>query len=229
MKAYLLHPEQDFDLTRKLPPNADVLSQDLELDTLLGAMADGDEFLFMVAQRAVLLSLTDPATIVYRQRVLADCLAQPSPVRELYEIAVTAIASEKKIYGWIFRDSPDTILHRPVQVLDLFVDQFKVLRKFAEEHAQCFESEGFTRLFDMLCKELSDEYINEVEWHLRELKFRRGTLISAGLGTGNKGVHYVLGGCGSRGGYSASHLAADRVTASRSPTATRAVFMLYPT
>ena len=192
MKAFLMHPDQDFDLARELPPNADILSQDLELDTLLGAMAGSDTFLFDVAQRAVLLSLTDPATIVYRQRILADCLAQPSAARELYEIAVAGIEGERKIFGWIFRDSPDSTLRRSVQVLDFFVGHLKTLRKFAEDHVENFESEGFTRLFRMLSKELGDEYISEVEGHLRELKFRRGTLISAGLGTGNKGVHYVL-------------------------------------
>ena len=36
------------------------------------------------------------------------------------------------------------------------------------------------------------EYLQVVEGQLKELGFRRGTLISAGLGRGNKGAGYVL-------------------------------------
>jgi hypothetical protein len=39
MKAYLLHPGRDFDLTAGLPAGHQDLIQDLELATLLQAMA----------------------------------------------------------------------------------------------------------------------------------------------------------------------------------------------
>jgi hypothetical protein len=188
-----MHPGQDFDLTGDLPPNAAILSQDLELGTLLLAMADGDTFVHEMAERALLLSLTDPTAIGYRQRILADCLAQPAAVRELYELAVASVEGERTAYfGWTLRDSPDTILARSVAVLGFFTGQLKLLRGFAEEHMDQFGSEGFSQLFGMLIKELSDDYFGEIEWHLRELKFRGGTLISAQLGKGNKGTGYVL-------------------------------------
>lgn len=195
MKAFLMHADQDFDLDRQPPPSAGALIQDLELGTVLGAMAAGDQFTFDVAQSAILSGLTDPAAIVYRQQILADCLAQPPVVRELYNIAVAGVEGEKKIYFGIFaHHSPDVILHRSVQVLEFFVGLLKALRTIADEHAGSFRSEGFTRLFAMLSEELGDEYFSEVEGHLRELKFQRGTLISAEVGTGNKGTHYVLRG-----------------------------------
>lgn len=188
-----MHRDQDFDLQRELPPNAGALAQDLELGTLLSAMAAGDAFVLDVAQKALLSSLTDPAAIVYRQQVLGDCVAQPQVVRELYNLAVAAVEGEKKVYFGLFaHSSPDTILHRSVQVLEFFAGLLKTLRAIAEQHAGSFASEGFTRLFAMLSEELSDEYFSEVEGHLRELKFQRGALISAGVGTGNRGIHYVL-------------------------------------
>ena len=187
-----MHADQDLDLERKLPPSADELIQDLELGTLLRAIAAGDQFLLDVALKTVLASLTDPEAIVYRQHVLADCLAQPSVVREIYDIAMEAVVREKKEYFGLFRDSPDTILYRSVRVLELFVSLLRRLRTIADEHAADFRSEGFTRFFAMLSKELGDEYFSEVEDHLRELKFRRGILISAGVGKGSKGIDYVL-------------------------------------
>jgi hypothetical protein len=193
MKAFLMHPDQDFDLQQELPPKAGALTQDLELGTLLRAMASGDQFLFDIAERALLSSLTEPAAIVYRQQILGDCLAQSSVIRDLYNLAVTAVEGEKRVYFGLFaHSSPDTILHRSVQVLEFFADLLRTLRTIAEEHSGSFGSEGFTRLCAMLSEELGDEYFSEVEGHLRELKFQRGSLISAGVGTGNKGIHYVL-------------------------------------
>ena len=80
--------------------------QDLELETLLRAMAAGDELIFDVAKRALLLSLRDPEAIVYRQQVLTDCLEHPEVVRELYSLAGEALKAEKGIWGSLLRDSP---------------------------------------------------------------------------------------------------------------------------
>src|SRR6266568_3245516 len=117
MKAFLMYQDHDFDLQRKLPPHAQALTQDLELHTLFNAMAPGDKFLFEVAKKAVLSGLhTDLDTIRYRQHILKDCLKNASIVRDIYDIAVEAIESEKKQYFGIFRDYPDVILSRSIEV-----------------------------------------------------------------------------------------------------------------
>ena len=69
-----MYRDRDFDLGQDLPPQAVALTQDLELDTLFGAMAAGDKFLLEVAKKAVLATLHEPEAILYRQHVLADCL-----------------------------------------------------------------------------------------------------------------------------------------------------------
>ena len=191
MKVFLMYRDQDFDLAQQLPPNAAALTQDLELHTLFNAMALGDTFLFDVAKTALLASLNDPGAIVYRQHVLADCLDQPAIVRQIYDLAVEALQAERKVWGF-WAKSPDSILAHSVQVVELLVDFLKQLRKIAEEDAGKFGSEGFTRLFAMLAHELDDDYFQTIAGHLRELKFRRGVLITARLGTGNKGTSYVL-------------------------------------
>ena len=193
MKAFLMHRDHDFDQQRKLPPNEQALIQDLELNTLFDAMALGDKFLLEVIKKAVLSGLdNDLDTIIYRQDVLKDCLKNPSIVRDVYDIAVESIEREKKVYFGIFGRHPDTILHRSIEVLQLFVGTLRKLRDIADAHADKFESEGFTALFAMLKKELTDEYFASVQNHLKELKFRNGVLISAELAIGNKGANYML-------------------------------------
>ena len=192
MKVYLMHPDRDLDLEQPLPANADALIQDLELDTLFDAMARGDTYVRELARTCLLLSLTDPEAIRYRQRVLSDCLHQPAVVRELYELAIEGLESKRKAQLLWFRDSPDTLLAKSVRMLELLTDVLKRVRKLADEHAEALRSDGFSRLLATLSRELDDEYLKTVEGHLRELKFRRGSLISAELGPGNRGKHYVL-------------------------------------
>jgi hypothetical protein len=192
MKAFLMYPDRDFDTERELPANEPDLSSDLELDIMLRAMAAADKFLFEVARHAIHSGLVSSADIAYRQQVLADCITQPDVIRDLYDVALAAVTAEKKVIGWIFRDSPDTILHRTHQVLRIYVDVFHRLRDIADAGAGSFRSDGFTRFFAMIATELNDDYFAEMEAHLSELTFRRGALISAGLGKGLKGTGYVL-------------------------------------
>jgi DNA mismatch repair ATPase MutS len=214
MKAFLMYRNRDFDphqlLTRRekelrhrdadqealslkqsLPWNHEALTQDLGLDILVRAMAGEDRFLSEACKIAVLSSLTDLDTIRYRQRVFSDCLTNEQIVREIYQLAIEAIAGERKNY-WGFVRYPSGILHRAVDVLQMFVGVLRKLRDIADYSADKFKSDGFTRLFVMLRDELSDDYFQEIETHLKRLKFRRGVLISAELGRGNKGKSYAL-------------------------------------
>ncbi len=187
-----MHRDSDLDLEQPLPANAEALIQDLELDTLLDAMARGDDYLRELVSKCLLSSPADPEAILYRQRILGDCLEHPAVVRQMYDLAIEALESKRKAQLFWFRDSPDTLLHKSVRMLELLTEALKQLRKLADEHAAAFRSDGFTRLFATLVRELDDDYLQTVEDHLRELKFRRGALISAELGRGNRGTHYVL-------------------------------------
>ncbi len=187
-----MHPDRNFNL-RDLPPNEADLAKDLELDVLLQAMADGDQFLYAVARCGVHSCLASPAEIVYRQHVLADCIARPSVVRDMYQVGAAAVTGEKKLFGWLFvHNSPDSILRRATEAMELFVGALRRLRDIADAHGAGFRSEGFTRFFSMLAAELDDDYFAEMQAHLSELAFRSGMLISAELGKGSKGVGHVL-------------------------------------
>jgi DNA mismatch repair ATPase MutS len=211
MEAFLMHRDRDFDpqqilarrareirreqgpnLEQLLPWNERALRQDLGLDILFNAMAADDNFLFEVAEVAVLSSVTDLDTIRYRQHVFWDCSKHESIVRDIYQLTIEAIEGERKNYFSFFARYPSGILNRAVSVLQMFVGMLEKLRAIADRHAEKFESDGFSRLFAMLRQELSDEYFARIKTHLKQLKFNRGVLISAELGQGNNGTNYVL-------------------------------------
>jgi len=214
MKAFLMYRDRDFDaqqllarrerevrsrtsdksldLQQILPPSEAALTQDLGLDILFNAMANGDTFLFEVAKVAVLRGVTDPQIIVYRQRILRDCLRHAAIVRAMYQIAIEAITEERKNYWSSFGRYPAGTLHHAVEVLQMFVGKLKRLRRIADQYANQFQSNGVLRLFAMLRAELDDDYFAKIGDHLKRLKFRSGVLLSAELGKGNKGTNYVL-------------------------------------
>jgi hypothetical protein len=191
MKAHLLYEDQDFDFGAELPPNHEDLIQDLELSTLLQAMALGDDFLYAVSMRVLLASVDDPATILYRQRVLADCIAEPEIIREMYAIAVGALEDRRGIWGYSSQ-FPSSILSGAVNQLEACFVRLKALRKLADEHGERFRSDGLTTLFRTVQRELSDDYFQTISYHLKQLRFRDGVLISAQLDRDNSGIGFVL-------------------------------------
>jgi DNA mismatch repair ATPase MutS len=213
MKVLLMHRDRDFELyelpstnryARRQEPdrntllrailwNAPTLTQDLELNTLLRAMAGADEFVFAVAQQAILSGLrNDGKTILYRQAILKDCLKNPGVATGLYNL-MTAVTEETRRQWWgLSSDHPGSMLYGSVDLMETFLDVLRKIRGVAEENAQSFESEGFTSLFAMLRKELHEEYLSTIKNHLKELKFRKGALLSAELGDSNEGANYML-------------------------------------
>ncbi|MEX1124930.1 MAG: DNA mismatch repair protein MutS [Acidimicrobiia bacterium] len=171
-------------------PNAEILTADLELGTLLVAMAAGDGFLWEVANQTLLRPLLDPEAIRYRQRAVVDCLKNPEVIRELYDIAVTAVEDQRKGYFGFFRDNPDSTLSGGIRLLELLVPMLRQLRAVADRHLTAFASPAFVRLFTMLKQELSYIYLDAVETHVRNLQPRRGVELAAGVGRVGEAVDY---------------------------------------
>jgi DNA mismatch repair ATPase MutS len=192
MKVFLMYPDRDFDAEQELPANADMLTQDLELNTLFQAMALGDEYLYKAAQRGVFSSLDAPEAIRYRQEILQDCLKHAEVVRQIYRIPIQSIENRQRHWLGIFTQYPSGILSGALEMLEMFFALLRELRQIADEHGEGFESRGFRRFFAMIQQELDDDYFDVVAQHFKELSFRRGVVLSAELGEGNTGKNYLL-------------------------------------
>ncbi|MBN2116498.1 MAG: hypothetical protein JW730_08005 [Anaerolineales bacterium] len=192
MNVFLMYPDRDYDAKQSIPPNAEALTEDLELNILFNAMTRGDDFLFDAARQSILSGLDSPDFIRYRQAILQDCLTHPEVIRQIYRIPIQSIENKRRHWMGIFSRYPSSVLHGGRELLTMFVGLLKTLKQIADEHAADFESEGFKRFFSMIQQELSDDYFALVESHLKTLQFRDGVLVSAELGTGNEGANYVL-------------------------------------
>lgn len=194
MNVYLMYKDRDFDLEQDTPWNGPDLVQDLQLDPVLNTMAAGDEFLYEVARIALLSGLGNvPDVIEYRQAVLRDCLKNPSTVEKLYKLAVSVIG-DKKVSHWTagITYSSWSVLSRAVETLQVFLGTLRTLKSISDEDAGKFESEGFQKFFAGIKREITGEYLTEIEENLRELNLRDEVLIGARLGRGNRGSNYIV-------------------------------------
>jgi MutS domain V len=201
MKVLLMHPDRDFHPAPDVSGPQTALLQDLEVEILLQAMAQGDEFLYRVAKGTMLDSLAETAAILFRQDILRDCLAQADVVRKLYDLPLQAAANKQRQWLGIFSRYPSGIVSGGRQMLEMHFELFARMRALATENRSKFQSAGFRRFFSMLERELSAEYIERVNRNLGLLRFRRGVVLSAELGQANKGTHYVLRARSQDGGF----------------------------
>jgi DNA mismatch repair ATPase MutS len=214
MKAYLMFRDRDFDPDLRLiviaspfprrdvlppgpwedlPPLSQALFQDLQLEPILQAMAGEDPFLYEVSRRAILSGATlDRDTTLYRQGVLRDGLKNPTVLRDIYRLAIEANEAVRKSGGWLGSNYPSGILGRSIEAMKSYMEALRRLRDIAKFSAPDFNSEGFSRLFEMLRSELGDAYFAEVAAHLKRLRFRYGVPISAEVGPDCKARNYVL-------------------------------------
>lgn len=193
MKVFLMHPDRDFAREPPLAANAEDLVQDLELDTLLDAMAGGDDFLREVAHRAVLSSLANGVdTIRYRQDVLRDCLEHADVIRRLYDISLEPLEHRRELYVWLGSRYPSSTLSSAVRLLRALNEVLKKLVELTRTQAASFHSTGFCKFFARIETELDNDYFRSASQQLEELRLANGMLFSAELDDGNRGTAYTL-------------------------------------
>jgi MutS domain V len=194
MRAQLLIRDGEFDWSKPLPWNAETLESDLSLHTLFTAMADNDPTILEAVQKVVFGATTSVReTILFRQDVIRESLHHEAMVRELYTIATEAMEKAKKRYlGSTLSRYPHWLLGDAVEQMEIFAEHLRRVRIIADRHSRHFRSQGWVSFFGRLQDELDDAYFQTMAAHLRVLKMRGPTLLSAGLNNWSRPADYVL-------------------------------------
>jgi len=172
------------------PPTADDTIRDLGLDLVIRAMAREDPTLERSARAALAAPLTDPAAIAYRQGVLADSLAHPGVVREMYARAREASDGVREAVGGL-RIGPESVLRGAIEALRISLPILTWMRGVARREGKAFESEGFRLFFAAVEEGLDDEFFAAAERHVAELGHRRVATLTARVGRTAQGTDYV--------------------------------------
>ena len=180
----------------QIPPQWAEVARDLEVDKLVDAMADGDDYVRKIAG-AVLAAASGTGAAVrvrHRQDALRDVLAHTPEVRELYRRVIEAIESRKQhiVSLDLLAQHPGWTLHSAIDMLQVLLAHLQRLREFAKPLEAAFASVAFRDLFAQLRTEIDEAWMAEARTELTALGFRDGMLFGASLGAGNHIAVQVL-------------------------------------
>jgi hypothetical protein len=192
VRIRLLHPDHHLDPDVEVVPHAAALTEDLGLDVVLDAMAAGDRRV-RTAARAVLLAPPDTVEVVRRrQGAVADALAVPDTVRELYRVVTQGLEAAQRSSVGLFRDAPDPLVRRGVERLGVLVGVLRRVRELLEASRPHVGGEAWTALVDDAVATFDEPHLAEVEDHLDALSFPRGVQFRARVGRGGLPTGHVL-------------------------------------
>lgn len=175
-------------------PHGEHLVLDLGLEPIILAGADGDEVVQEVLGSALVRPLTNASDILFRQGVMQDFLQHPDLLHSLYDVTGRAIAAEHEArrHSLSMFDRPGSRLHDSVALLYLLLDFLKELRQLADTNTSMVRSEGVLAFLSATRDDLSDDYLEEVAFHLRSLRFTAGIPATVRVSPGNGITDYRL-------------------------------------
>ncbi|WP_322014147.1 MutS-related protein [Paraburkholderia sp. J12] len=187
MRVLLLHPHRDFDPGSAQSETLESFSTDLGLDILMDAACGRDRFLYDTLSAALSVAWdNDRLTIAHRQDVLRDCVKNGAFIRALYRLACEPFDRNRSWEFGLYGRETSSMVSSSVRTLRSSLALLKRIRNDCRLHAEHFSSVGFTNLFDVIERNLDDDYLRTATHDLDRLRFGAGVLLSAGLGNAGK-------------------------------------------
>jgi DNA mismatch repair ATPase MutS len=158
------------------------LVSDLELEQIISPMSQGDKLISNISRAAFLQPLQTVEEVKYRQAVLQDALENPETVRRIYNICLETEKEKNASWSWLTSHFVSSTYHNAIDLLQIYLKMLGKLRGIADSEIHKFSSSGFTTMFALLQRELSDTYLQETKDLLASLSEEKGVLISAKFG-----------------------------------------------
>ena len=189
MDIHLLYSDSEFENNDVFPDYMLDVETDLGLESLYEVMSDGDENIKNAVRRIILRPLEDKKTVIYRQKILMDCIEHKEEVRRLYDF-IKEIIDKKQEMKWIYATSPSGCLSNAVIKMQTYHTYLVELREYAEKYSNILKGTGFQDLFRMLIEELDDQFLDDSKKLLEFLKFKNGMMIRMKLDKNNRCAEY---------------------------------------
>jgi len=199
MKPFLLYEQYDNNIQKKIS-NEEELIENLNLNIIFNTMAQNDTFLYDTVKNIILNSLTDINTIMYRQKILEDCLENKSIIKKFYNLAATTL-KEVAYYREYTKPNYARVISTSVKVmnsvglLEIHVAKLKELMSIISLTKKTIRSKGLITFCDQLSNFMTDEFFEKVKIHIADFKLiSEGSkmIIGSSIGNGMKGIHHVL-------------------------------------
>jgi hypothetical protein len=164
MEPYLLYRDSSTDGKKSYAFPRDMV-KDLNLDIVFKTMAKQDDLIYEKVRRVMMLPLTTPEEVYYRQEVLRDLRRQDSMLEDLYAIAVRQNKALKDLKAAIKSNRAKSTrktseLFECLNYLMQGQDDLLKIRELLLQKKDAWQSEGVRNLLERL-KEMPLESIKE--------------------------------------------------------------------
>ena len=200
MNAFLLYKDREFvGATRYF--DAKSIVQDLGLKTLYmnagkdvvfengvaKQIKEQDPFISDTMSKVMVSPLVTKEEILYRQKILKDCLENEDFIKNLYKEATRIVVEwdklGRKTTGYSGRSDNAGWAVTQIHLTTLFAEGLKKIKKLLKGSAILFSSEGLKNLAKRLNEEFSDDYehkidklLNDVAFYVKESEDKDGAL-----------------------------------------------------
>lgn len=168
MEPYLLYRDSSTDGKKSYSFPRDVI-KDLNLDILFKTMAKTDELIYEKVRRVVLIPLTTPEEILYRQEVLRDLRRQDAMLEDFYACAVRQNKALKDLKAALKSNRAKSTrktseLFECLNYLMQGQEDLIRIRALLMQKKDDWQSEGIRNLLERLC----DMPLESIKERLRE-------------------------------------------------------------
>jgi len=168
MEPYLLYRDSSMDGKKNYAFTRDVV-KDLNLDIIFKTMAKSDELIYEKVRRVMLVPLTTPEEILYRQEVLKDLRRQNGILEDLYACAVRQNKSLKDFKAAMKSNRAKSVrktsaLFESLNYLMQGQDDLLKIRDLLLQKKDNWQSEGIQNLL----LQLKEQPLESIKERLRE-------------------------------------------------------------
>ena len=183
MNSYLLYPGKEWENIGRYYDYQSI-TQDLGLNALFSAaskqvfdkkIGESDPFILDTMKKVMIIPLETEEEILYRQKILRDCLNNEEFIVDLYE------CSKKILLDWnkLGRKESNKAgkrntmagLLEEIQVLSLFVKGLCRIKELCREYKYNLQSQGFLAFILRLNENFSDEKEKQLKKVLQDISF----------------------------------------------------------
>ncbi|MFP4201119.1 MAG: MutS-related protein, partial [Clostridia bacterium] len=188
----LLYPKGSEDPRFDPPRHLVGVERDLELGVILDAMADGDVTIRDTSRSLLLRFEATRGTVLHRQEVLRDCLANPDLIRSLYTLAAQGRQlSRRHPLGLLRMSSSSSILSGSATLMGRLLMIMERMRETLRG-VSAIESQGLRDLMNAVEERFDTDRMREMKELAWALASQSGALVSVNLGFGSRDSEYVL-------------------------------------
>lgn len=199
MKVWLLFENSEYGVKQAMMNRNEVI-KDLNLDIIFKFMARNDKYIYQTARSVMTDCVTNQATVLYRQRILEDCLKNYEDFLEIYQITSQAMEESDRFLESVKKANPTklsgtvSVLHS-LELLGILVKHLEKLKDFIDSVKEKFTSPGMRAFYDRLVFDYSADFVEKVKSSIGEMNFLTSggeITFSGSIGQGLKASKLIV-------------------------------------